>query len=540
MAMATDGRAARAIRIAGLLAFGVAGAASAQLDDAPYSAPAPAPAKADATAASGEPGSQGRGGWVFVPSITVRGTATDNVDQLPDNRARSDFITEIIPGIRIDGSGRRVKLHLDYRMDNLIYARDSSQNDLRNFLNAFGSLEAIEHFLFIDARAAIDQEAISPFGPRPTDTTTSANRTETRTYQVSPYVQGRLAGTTNYLVRYDYTDLHSTSTATGNERTSLVTARLQGETRIDALGWSADATSQRSDFETARDTQDDRVRGTAIYAFDPQLHVHVTAGYERNNYITLQTEGNTTYGGGFEWAPTQRSKVFGNWEHRFFGDGWNYGASNRSPYLALSFSDKRDVTTDAQSRIGGAGYTAAYNMLFAALATRIPDPADRASEVQRLLESGNIPGDLGLPSDFVVGNSYIERRQEASAAILGVRNTISFAVYRLTRDNLVATGPDVPPATTPNTREWGASANLGHKVTPFTTFNLGGTWRETSATSGADIKSKEWTARTGLATHFGRHTTGTVEYRHTHFNSDAGTNSDYTENALIATLFYQF
>jgi len=538
--MATDGRAARAIRIAGLLAFGVAGAASAQLTDAPYSAPAPPPAKADATAASGEPGSQGRGGWVFVPSITVRGTATDNVDQLPDNRARSDFITEIIPGIRIDGSGRRVKLHLDYRMDNLIYARDSSQNDLRNFLNAFGSLEAIEHFLFIDARAAIDQEAISPFGPRPTDTTTSANRTETRTYQVSPYVQGRLAGTTNYLVRYDYTDLHSTSTATGNERTSLVTARLQGETRIDALGWSADATSQRSDFETARDTQDDRVRGTAIYAFDPQLHVHVTAGYERNNYITLQTEGNTTYGGGFEWAPTQRSKVFGNWEHRFFGDGWNYGASNRSPYLALSFSDKRDVTTDAQSRIGGAGYTAAYNMLFAALATRIPDPADRASEVQRLLESGNIPGDLGLPSDFVVGNSYIERRQEASAAILGVRNTISFAVYRLTRDNLVATGPDVPPATTPNTREWGASANLGHKVTPFTTFNLGGTWRETSATSGADITSKEWTARTGLATHFGRHTTGTLEYRYTHFNSDAGTNSDYTENALIATLFYQF
>jgi hypothetical protein len=187
--MATDGRAARAIRIAGLLAFGVAGAASAQLTGAPYAAPAASPAQSATTAGHSETESNGRGGWSFVPTIRLRGTATDNVDQAPDDRARSDFITEIMPGIRIDGNGKRVKLHLDYRMDNLIYARDSSQNDLRNFLNAFGSLEAIEHFLFIDARASIDQEAISPFGPRPTDTTTSANRTETRTYQVSPYIK---------------------------------------------------------------------------------------------------------------------------------------------------------------------------------------------------------------------------------------------------------------------------------------------------------------------------------------------------------------
>src|SRR6185312_16057635 len=260
----------------------------------------------------------------------------------------------------------------------------------------------------------------------------------------------------------------------------------------------------------------------------------------RNNYITLQTEGNTTYGGGFEWAPTQRSKVFGNWEHRFFGDGWNYGAENRSPYLALSFSDKRDVTTDAQSRIGGSGYTAAYNMLFAALATRIPDPIDRAAEVQRLLASGNIPSDLGLPSDFIVGNSYVERRQDARAAILGVRNTLSFDIYRLTRDNLVATGQDIPPGTTPDTREWGGSANLAHKLTPFTTFNVGGTWHETTSTSGPDITSKEWTARMGLATQFGPRTTGSLEYRFTRFTSDATTNSDYRENEFIATLYYQF
>jgi uncharacterized protein (PEP-CTERM system associated) len=524
--------------MAGLLALGVAGAASAQLAGAPYATPMPGPAQTATTGSQDKTGSNGRGGWSFVPTIRLRETATDNVDQTPD--ARGDFITEIMPGIRIDGNGKRVKLHLDYRMDNLFYARDSSKNDLRNYLNAFGSLEAIEHFLFLDARAAIDQEAISPFGPRPTDTSTNANRTETRTYQLSPYIQGRLAGTTSYLLRYDYLNLHSTDSANGNEQTSLVTGRLQGETRIDALGWNVEATSQRTDYENSRDVQDDRARGVLIYAFDPQFHVNVTGGYERNDYLTLQVEGNATYGGGFEWAPTPRSKVFGNWEHRFFGEGWYYGASNRSPYLSLSLSDKRDVTTDAQSRIGGAGYTAAYNMLFDALATRIPDPIDRAAEAQRLLDSGNIPSDLGLPSDFLVGNSYIERRQDARAAILGVRNTLSFGIYRLTRDNLVPTGPDNPPGTTPDTREWGVSATLSHRLTGFTTFNVGGTWHNTTATSGPEVTSKEWTARVGLSTQFGRRTTGSLEYQFTRFISDAGTNSDYRENELIATLYYQF
>ncbi|HEV8500026.1 MAG TPA: TIGR03016 family PEP-CTERM system-associated outer membrane protein [Casimicrobiaceae bacterium] len=541
MAMATDGRSSGAIWRAGLLAFWVAGAAGAQVGA--YSAPAPAGDAAQSPSSAGAASTNARGGWLIVPTLTLRETATDNVNQAPPGTARSDWVTEIVPGIRIDGQGARVKLHLDYRMDNVVYARESSNNNLQNYLDASGSLEAIENFLFLDARAAISQEAISPFGPRPTDATSiNNNRTETRTYQLSPYIRGRLFGATDYLVRYDYTDMHSQSSASGDSKVGNFSAHLAGITTLTQLSWSAEATAESVDNQFTRDTQDNRVRGVLTYAIDPQFKINGTLGYERNDLITLETTGNSTYGGGFEWAPTSRSKVWGNWERRFFGDGWNYGVSNHSPYLSFTISDTRDVTTDAQSSLGGSGFQSAYNLLFSALATRFPDPIDRAAEAQRLLHSGSIPSDLGLPPDFIVGTAYLEDRQQASVTLLGVRNTISFSVYQTTRDALFAPGENVgvlPPGTN-NTHEWGAGANFIHRLTAFTTLNAGATWRKTNSTSGPDVTSKEWTARAGLSSSFGRLTTGSLEYRYTKFDSDTGGASDYRENALIASLLMQF
>jgi uncharacterized protein (PEP-CTERM system associated) len=506
------------------------------------SAGSPAAHASASTAPASSSEQQRRGGWQIVPSIGVRGTLTDNVDQAPSGQAHSDFITEIIPGILIDGQGARVKLHLDYRMDNLIYARDSNRNNLQNNLDAFGTLEAIENFFFIDARAAIDQEAISPFGARPSNpTTVNDNRTETRTYQVSPYLRGRFGDVADYLLRYDYNDLTNKSDSAGDSQVSVLTARVNGTTRLSALTWTAEAIGQRADYSQSRDTEDDRARGIITYAFDPQFRVSATGGYERNDYITLEKTGNSTYGGGFDWAPTPRTRLHGDWERRFFGSGWNYTFSHHLPHLSIALSDVRDVTTDAQNRVGSPGYTAAYDLLFAALASSVPDPIDRASQVQQILNGGTIPPGLGLPADFVVGSPYVERRQQASVALLGVRNTLTLSVYKSTRD-ILGLGEDavLPPGFTPNTREWGTGAVFSHRLTAFTSLNASATWRETTATSGPEFTSRQLDTRLGVGTRFSRHTTGSLEYRYTRFEGDASGASDYRENSLAAYLLYQF
>src|SRR2546423_15691081 len=67
--------------------------------------------------------------WRIAPSLTVAETLTDNVNLAPDGLKRSDLITQIVPGIRIDGTGARLKLNLNYQMNNILYARESSQNN---------------------------------------------------------------------------------------------------------------------------------------------------------------------------------------------------------------------------------------------------------------------------------------------------------------------------------------------------------------------------------------------------------------------------
>jgi uncharacterized protein (PEP-CTERM system associated) len=517
MATATDRRrTTRTLRIAGsaagLVVLGIAGSTPALADD-----------------------------WTFTPNVTVKETLTDNFDLAPDSRKQGDLVTEIIPGISINGTGKRVKLHLDYRMDNLIYARHSSQNNLQNTLEANGTVEAVENFLFLDARASIEQEAISPFGPRPTDNTSvTNNRTESRTYQLSPYIRGQLPSSIDYLARYTYTDLRSSGDSNGDSRTGEATLHIGGATRQANLGWAAEVESLRVDNTQTRDTQSDRARGILNYMVDPQFKLSGTAGYERNDYVTLEPTGEATYGAGFEWAPTPRTKVFGHWEHRFFGTGWDYGASHRTPFFAFSLKSTRDVNTDAQ-RAAGTGPGSAYSLLFAALATRFPDPIDRAAEAQRLLTQGGIPADLGLPPDFLVGTVFVEQRTEASAAFLGVRNSITFVVYRSTRDALgVAANPGVPSNVQPNTNEWGASAGYSHRLTGFSTLTALGTWRRTTGESTTTLQSEQLDGSLIFVTQLGRRTSGSLELRHSRFNGDVGSSSDYRENAFIASLSMRF
>jgi uncharacterized protein (PEP-CTERM system associated) len=516
MATATDcRRSTRALRSAGsagLLVLGIAGSSAALADD-----------------------------WTFKPSVNVKGTLTDNFDLASDSLKQGDLVTEIIPGISINGNGKRVKLHLDYQMDNLIYARHSSQNNLQNTLSANGTIEAVENFLFVDARASIEQDAISAFGPRPIDNTSvTNNRTESRAYQVSPYIRGQLPSSINYLARYTYSALRSSGDSNGDSRTGEGTVHIGGATRRANLGWAAEFDSLRVDNVNTRDTQSDRARGILNYTIDPQFKLSGTAGYERNDYITFETTGEATYGGGFEWAPTPRTNVYGNWEKRFFGTGWNYGAKHRTPHFSFAFTSKRDVNTDAQ-RAAGIGAGAAYNLLFAALTTRIPDPIDRAAEAQRLLREGGIPPDLGLPPDFLVGTVFVEHSNELSAAFLGVRNSIAFIVYQTDRDALgVQAQPIVASAVQPNTKEWGASAAYSYRLTGFSSLSALATWRRTTGESTTNLQSEQLDGSLTYVTQLGRRTSGSLELRHSRFNGDNGSTSDYRENAFIASLLMQF
>ena len=132
------------------------------------------------------------GNWTITPTLAVTETATNNLN-LSSTNTQSSLSTNIAPGIIIYGSGDRAKLRLNYSMNNIFYTADPSRNNqTQNSLNAFGTLEAVENWLFIDASGNISQQSISAFGATPissdVNTSVNGNITETSTYQVPPYI----------------------------------------------------------------------------------------------------------------------------------------------------------------------------------------------------------------------------------------------------------------------------------------------------------------------------------------------------------------
>lgn len=474
--------------------------------------------------------------WRITPTLTVRGTATDNVDLTPDNRKLSDFLLEVAPGFRVVGTGGRIKVNAAYTGNIVVDARRSGRSDLLNSLDATATVEAVDQFLFVDFRGNVAQSVVSPFGARPTgEVSLTDNRTERRTFSVSPYVRGRLAGTTDYEVRYTLTDTRS-GAGIDDARLRELSARIGGSSVFTRLLWAIEALDQRTAFSDGPDAEQQRGRLVLTYLIDRELQVHATAGAERNDFTTFDKVTRSTYGAGVRWRPTERTEASAQWERRFFGNAWDYGVRHRMPFLALSAFDRREVTSDAD-RLSRANTAIAYDLVFASLATRFPDPAERAIEAQRILREGGIPANLGLPVDFLTGGVFINRRQEISATLIGKRNTFAVSIYRNQRNVLDAGG--VQSTFDRDVAERAASVALSHRLTPISAVTALASWRRTQGETSGNPESRQWEAHLLYTTELGRNLAATLEYRHVRGTSTVAF-GDFSENALVGTLLVRF
>ena len=480
--------------------------------------------------------------WRITPSLAVAETLTDNVTIAPDAQKQSDLITEITPGIRIDGTGGRVKLNLDFQRSHIFYANVSEQNRAQNYLNATASVEAVQNWLFIDANASISQQSISAFGAQPTSVSNAnvnANRAETRTYQISPYIRGRFSPTTDYQLRYRWTST-STRGQIGDGAFDELTGNITGGTRIAALGWALDTIHQRTHYDTVADTEFSRLRGSLTYQFNAQFQVLGTAGYETNNYSGVDDSG-STYGVGFNWGPTERTQISALREKRIFGNSHNFSVRHRTPRTAWRFSDTEDATT-TPNRLAIVDPGTAFNLMFDALATEIPDPVARKLEVERRLAASGTPADLVQPQTALTVNVFKQRAREFSVAFLGVNNTVTITGTVIDTHSLTSGGPATDDLSrSPGIEQRGLTADWAHRISALTSLNVLASRIESKSTSVAGLESTQSIVRVLLTRQLSPKAYANLGARIVRFDagSEGGTN-DYREKALTASLVLTF
>jgi uncharacterized protein (PEP-CTERM system associated) len=481
------------------------------------------------------------GDWRIVPSLSVNETATDNVGLVKDHR-RSDWITDVSPGINISGSGDRVKLDFDYQWHGLFYANDSSRNNRQNSLNAKGTLEALENWFFIDASAAILQQNLSAFNGSTyssVDTNDSNNTTETRSYQISPYFTGMFGDSVEYMLRYSLSKTTSDEGNAYDDQTRQWSGRLASVDGLSRLGWSIDASSDKNDFGQGRNTNSDLVRGVLTYRVDPQFRVSLIAGRESNDYTSEHKKSHTITGAGFEWTPTERTLLAASHEERFFGGSNSVTFTHRTAGTAWKYNQTKETQTSTNQSSGVVGTY--FGLLDNMFSSAIPDPAARAAYVNAMLASSGISPNATLQGGFLTTGVTLRESKELSLALIGARNTVTFAATRSETQDVSRgmgsgwfSGTDF--SNLESVRQTGASVNWSHQFSGLSTLTGSASRLKSKGSGSSSAHTDETMFTLNFLTQLGPKTNAGLGARRVEVDGA----TSYTENAVTGTLSHRF
>ncbi len=320
-----------------------------------------------------------------MPSIGLDETITNNVNLTAPDFARGDLVTVITPHLRIDGEGTHTSLHGFVAAPIALYAKTGAENNyIYPSANLVGNLELYEKFFQVEAAINASQQFLNPFGPQPVSIASATdNRYTATSYRVSPYIQGTAPGEIKYQLRNDntWTTLSGAPISTENAFYDVWSGSVEGPVR--RFGWAVEGNWNEVKFNEQRPQISELARAKLIWQADPQLRFNAAGGYENNRFPFVTYKG-PIYGGGFQWTPTERMNVVGNYEHRYFGSSYLFTFDNRTPLSAASISVSRNVTSYPQQllTLPPTGNVAA--LLFFMFASRIPDPAARLAFVRAI------------------------------------------------------------------------------------------------------------------------------------------------------------
>ncbi|MBB1075245.1 TIGR03016 family PEP-CTERM system-associated outer membrane protein [Rhodoferax sp. 4810] len=469
----------------------------------------------------------------IVPRVSVTETLTDNV-ALSSNNAHSDLITEISPGIRVNIQGARLKTYFDYALTHVDYARGNSSSRQQNALNTFGTFEAVDNWAFIDFNGNISQQTISAFDTQSTNNTAvNANQTEVANYRVSPYIKGQLGTVANYEARVSHAITSSDSAAAYDSTSTNSVVRVSSASSFRRLGWSADVARQQSSFEAGRTTESDNYSLGLTYELSAQLKLSANAGQESNNYTSLDKQTYSTHSLGLVWQPSERTKLSALTGQRSFGNSHNVSFEHRSARTVWRFSDSKDVSVNPNQRgFGSVGNV--YDLLSSVFAYET-DPVARANLINTAL--GGMNPNTPVIGSFLTSAASVQRSQNLSFALLGIRDTITFLLTRTESnrlDTLVSVIDDLSNATTVNQN--GFSINYSHRLTPDYSLGLVLSRQVTEGSTAAQETTLK-SLNVNLTGKVGNKTAASLGLRHV--VSDNLT-KPYTETAVTGNLNVQF
>jgi uncharacterized protein (PEP-CTERM system associated) len=499
-----------------------------------------------------------RADWKLTPTIGIAETYSDNPGLQRDEEAHGQWISESFPGFTLSSRSRRLRLNASGEWHFYAYQEKNTPNthDRERRYSANATANLVDNLLTLDANANGSRQAISAFGPRYTQSYSTFNRTDVRTWSISPVLQHRFGSEAELLMRLTrdsvQTDGDNATTAFNDSKGSTALFSLAGPTTSgDAFGWGLQYTRQNLQTERFGNSTSVNAAANLRYRLSGTLNAVATIGHDSYEYdsVNNRTAG-PSYLAGFAWTPTSRTSIDARFGHSYLGRTGSLMAVQRNRHLVSRVTYTDQVTTSrAQFLLPAAIDTAA--MLDRMFSSTIPDPIERAQAVQAYMAATGLPPSLANNINYLSNRYMREKRLQAAYIYSMPHSAMSLGVYRSERTALSLQQSDSEllgsqlTSLNDNVRQKGVDASFDYRLSARSTVTAGASAsRSTSIGTGIDMPSH--TLRLGYTRQFDRKTRAIVELRHTTNMGGAPSTStvalgpgSYTENALTATLSVQ-
>jgi len=487
------------------------------------------------------PGYSESADWKVSPILDLIETYSDNVRLASSGREEGDYITQVNPGINLTGTGSHLKLNASYRMQNLFYADAKNQKTTNHILNSGADAELIDDFLFLDAKSSINQQSTSPLVPTTLDNTNITNdRTEVRTYSVSPFIRNKFSSFASSELRYTNSVVDTNAGGLLDSKDDTVTFNMKSGTSFRSVGWGLNYSKQNTDYKTtANDTEIEKYSVDLRYLVTSKFSLNGTSGYEKFNYISLnQKPEGPFWSAGFTWAPSRRSNITASKGQRYYGDTYALSASSQLRRTHWNLSYNEDISdTRSQFVIPATIDTASF--LDQLWASSIPDPVARKQFVQAFIAQNGLPSSLANPINLMTNRVFLQKRLQASVAVSGAKSTVILSAFSSQRDAQTSQSSDSAifgsssTAISDSSKQTGANILWNLRITGRTSSSLGFGYIKNSFPS-INIETENRSINMSLSRTFNPKINGSLAARRVWQESNAGI-GDYRENAITAT-----
>lgn len=491
--------------------------------------------------------------WQIRPNFSMSEIFTDNLE-LSDTAKRSGFITEVAPGLSLYGTSPWSNFNLNYRLQGLYNAGGRDAVDINHQLQMNSLYQAVRNRLFIETSSSISQQNITNSYIATDNITGSGDRVENRNFRISPYWTPRFGQYASGLFKVGYANTSFDNAAIGgsaNESLAISDsdtftkqARLTSGSKFGRVRWSLNYSSQDQSRASGDDVLFEQYQGDLRYFLNRKFNVFAQAGYENNDYQTLNDTVNNgffyTFGG--QWSPSRWYSLeagYGNNMHvtaRFnpssnlvghvtyrnkdvglnVGDSWDANINYRAQQATLGFNYSQETTTVQQIL----EKQFIFNLIDP-FGNTVIDPVTQQPQ-QFIINLPTLVDDVIISKQARLTFGYQTGKSSYHLSVYNTRRT-----YELNQQE-----DDV----------YGASGSWNWQMAPRLSFYLRPTWQTiNNDQSGNDRYDVALGLNRAIPINLGRPLlmNTRLEFRHINQMSDLSTN-DYTENRATANFAVRF